>query len=43
LIDKGERANLSMAERIELATILLKIARRYREAISVARHPEKNP
>jgi len=43
LIDKGERANLSMAERNELATILPKIAQRYREATSVAAHPEKNP
>jgi hypothetical protein len=34
LIDKGERANLSMAERNHLATILPKIAQHYREAAS---------
>ncbi|MFY7960150.1 MAG: type II toxin-antitoxin system RelE/ParE family toxin [Elsteraceae bacterium] len=43
LIDKGERANLSMAERNELAIILPKIAQRYREAINVGRQPGSNP
>jgi hypothetical protein len=40
LIDKGERANLSKAERNELAIILPKIAQRYRDAAKADVKPE---
>jgi len=43
LIDKSERANLSQAERNELASILPKIARLYRENALAKRGVETKP
>jgi hypothetical protein len=43
LIDKGARGNLSIAERNELAKLLPRIGKAYRESVKERANPEREP